>query len=144
MIPPASDGTRVGLEDRDWFRRESSETYWREIERSAGGGVPPKDDRGRIALGLIAAVCISGVLTLAGSRGFLPDISLPIASRDASQSGAIRLSDTPGLDATGKQGSRWCVPTPTAGNVCAVTRAGETGREALARALRRGGLTVSP
>jgi hypothetical protein len=141
----------VGLEDRDWYREESSRAYWRESDRasSARSGAGS-----RSAGGLFAAVCLSAIVALAGMNGYLPRIKLspsgsgtPARESSAESAGQttarVKLGSLPGFDRRGPAGRRWCLSLAT-GRVCAVTGTAESGREALTRTLRARGITVAP
>jgi hypothetical protein len=132
----------MGLEDRDWYREESSRAYWREVNRSAPQG-PASGRTANISGGLLAAVCVSAGFFFAGQLGYLPKLKLPSSERSP-DANAIRLSSTTGFDTPGPAGKRWCITTGQAGRVCAVTGSAESGRDALTRALRSKGIGVAP
>ena len=143
----------VGLEDRDWYREESSEAYWRELNRSIGGSARSKPRGQRAGVGLLGAVGVSLVLTLvANHAGILRlDLHGSSASRSAfapARSGLlapapkILLGTEPGFDDPRGAGQHWCLTVRTGQRYCATTGQTETGRDALTRVLREDGYAV--
>ena len=74
----------MALEDRDWYRNEASNAWWREADgasrrpSSAGGG------RGRrTSVGLLLAVLVSGLVSVVAWQGYLPAIKISGGSAEA-------------------------------------------------------------
>src|SRR5689334_7224998 len=113
--------TCVGLEDRDWYREESSEAYWRELNRSIGAGAHTNRGRKRASVGLLGAVGISLALTLVANHAGV--LRLPLPNRGASTPSAalsrpnvpatpaktIILGTKPGFDVPVRAGQHWCL-----------------------------------
>ena len=143
----------MGLEDRDWYREESSEAYWRELNRSVGGSSRSRIGGQRAGVGLLAAVGVSLALTLLANHAGLLKLDLhgSSASRSfaPSQSGllaqpprTILLGTEPGFDDPRGAGQHWCLTVRTGRRYCATTGQTETGRDALTRVLRQDGYAV--
>jgi hypothetical protein len=129
----------VGLEDRDWYREESSPIYRRELARSTGG-TPRSTATATIGGGAAAAALISLAIWMFSSQaGVTPRLILHRSSPRVPHT--IDLGNRPDLVAVGPAGRRWCVDVPGR-RVCAVTGSSESGRDALTRALRAQGYAV--
>jgi len=148
------DPTCVGLADRDWYREESSEAFWRELNRSIGGRSRSRTRAPRAGLGLLAALVVSlALLVLANHTGVLrpPRYGSGVA-RSASPprqllapaplSKRIILGTQPGFDVVGTAGRHWCITVSSGRRYCARTESSESGRDALTRVLRLHGYTV--
>jgi hypothetical protein len=128
----------VGLEDRDWYRAESSPVYRRELARSTGG-IARSTSTAAVGGGAAAAAAISlAVWLLASQTGITPSLVL---HRSARTPHVVSLPSRPDFVAQGRPGRRWCVKVPGQ-QVCAVTGPSESGRDALSRALRARGYAV--
>jgi hypothetical protein len=129
----------VGLEDRDWYREESSPVYRRELARSTGG-TSRSTSTATIGGGAAAAALISLAVWILGSQaGVTPKLMLHRSSPSVPH--VIDLGNRPDLVAVGPAGRRWCIDVPGR-RVCAVTGSSESGRDALSRALRAQGYVV--
>ena len=128
----------MGLEDRDWYREESSPVYRRELARSTGG-TPRRTTTTAVGGGAAAAAAISLAVWLLGSQtGVTPSLVL---HRPAPRPRAITLPSRPDFVAQGPAGRRWCIRLADR-QVCAVTGPSESGRDALTRALEAQGYAV--
>jgi hypothetical protein len=128
----------VGLEDRDWYREESSPVYRRELARSTGG-VSRSTTTATIGGGAAAAALISLAVWLLGQQtGVTPSLVL---HRPQPTPRAVVLPSRPDFVAQGPAGRRWCIHVSDR-QVCAVTGASESGSDALTRALRAQGYAV--
>jgi hypothetical protein len=133
----------VALEDRDWYRNEASNAWWREADgasrrpSSAGGG------RGRrTSVGLLLAVLVSGLVSVVAWQGYLPAIKISGGSAEAADERTVRLGSSTGFDVVGPVGRQWCLTVRTGERVCAKTGTAETGRQALTRVLESRGYRV--
>ena len=147
----------MGLESRDWYRRESSKAFWREIDRSIGG----RASSGRQTHWLVWAAIVVGSLALL-------TVASPHWYRHLNGNGSVEpghislasplptLSDLP-RDPIKTINIRWrsqdIAPAPTAGRICITSSIharicatyvqGEIPADALARQIRRDGLKVN-
>jgi hypothetical protein len=125
----------VGLAERDWYREESP--YWEELGRSTGS-VSPRTARSRTSRGVFLAALVSlAAWIVTEGLGLGPTLRL----HRSVDTHTVVLPSRPDLDHVAPTGSRWCVAVDGK-QLCAVTGASESGREALTRELRARGYAV--
>jgi hypothetical protein len=147
----------VGLESRDWYRRESSRAFWREIDRSIGA----RAASGRQTHWLVWAAMVVGSVTLL--TVFSPHWYRHLRGNGSVQAGHTSFaSPLPTLsdlrrDPTKTIDIRWrsqdIAPAPTAGRICITSSIharicatyvqGEIPADALARQIRGLGFKVN-
>lgn len=155
----------MGLEDRDWYRKEPSKawrTRWDPSPSSPGSG-GGRTTRGplRIFHAAWLAMLVSAALAAAAYWHVIPGLQLgdsrsPTAERLAipngitpppvtiSQSKIVRLGTKPGFDTKARRVSRWWITDPRFGTVSVYVPVGQTPRKALTIALAERGYQVVP